>query len=563
MKVRHVWSIALVTSAALIGACSDGQSATDDDSDGSGASSSGAAGPGGGIAGPGVGGGGPGVGGGGPGSGGSATGGGMMMSECYSPGDCGDPAAEICSLATETCEASECDPTAMQPAGCAGADPFCLEQRTGSGNGACYEICDPYDVACPGGMECVSLAPGQEIGVCHNPGGATAGQPCNPGPHPEDTWLTNSGCAAGHTCSDDGNGNDVCFETCDFFGTPDCSGTAVCYPGGICDEPEGGAQDAVAVGADCTGASGGELCGLTGGRDGYEGTCQDIGEGMICHPYCDAVGKYTCPAPFDSCYNVFGPPLENSVGLCGSPPATGCNNATDCDDSMTEICDVESETCQGSECDPNATQPGGCAGTDPICLLQDPMAAIGACYETCDPYDTPCPGGGPSACENNTFSQSFGVCMNAGTGAPGMACSPLVGTTWGTTTGCVPGYQCISNECQQTCDFFGAPTCNGATVCTLFGICELPGGGTWDNVALGDPCVGASGGEDCGLIGGHDGYQGVCFDFGDQPIGETDPLCRPICSFDDNTCAGSPWDGNCYDLFQAPHEGDIGTCLLP
>jgi hypothetical protein len=458
----------------------------------------------------------------------------------------------VCSVETQTCQASQCDPNADAPGGCTGTRPYCFEQHRLSGIGACYELCDPYDVACAGGLECVSVSDGQELGVCQNPGSGTVGAACDPSAHPDDAWMTNSGCAAGLACVDD-----VCLATCDYFGTPNCSGAAVCFPGGTCGTPEGGAYDAVAVGGDCLGASGGERCGYTGGRDGYEGECQNIGDGqgMVCHAHCDAAGKYTCAGAMDVCYDVLPAPRTGSVGLCGAPAASGCVNASDCQ--ANEICDVETQTCQSSECDPAAAQPGGCAGgTDPVCRAQNPGATVGACYEQCDPYDAACPAGPDSECVSDTPSQSSGVCLTPGTGTTGQPCSPLPGIAGSTSSGCAAGNVCLGNVCRQTCDYFGAPTCDAATVCQLSGYCDLPGGGTWDTVAIGSDCTGASGGEDCGLIGGHDGFQGACNDLSDG-LGM---ICRPYCSFVDNTCDVSPFDGACHDVFPEPLKGDVGTC---
>jgi len=246
---------------------------------------------------------------------GGAGGGGTNFG-CLTAADC--PMAMVCDPVTTQCVANQCNPSLMQPGGCAGTDPVCLEQTLNSGFGACYELCDPFDTPCPNALECDPNGFGQDLGVCMQPGTATKGQPCTPDPT-AGAWTITSGCAAGHTCRQDANNNNqlTCFETCDFFnfGGASCPGTDVCLPGGLCLPPANTGYEMVALEGACAGAVGGELCALNG--DGYTGACNDFGSGMICHAFCTAAKLCTyAGATLTSCNDVFAPPLQGVVGAC-------------------------------------------------------------------------------------------------------------------------------------------------------------------------------------------------------------------------------------------------------
>ncbi len=345
------WGFALVIGAALAGACTTTSSGnTDDDSSGGNnpgtggmtstggtgntggmISTGGMGGTGGGntggMGGDNSGGAGGGNTGGAGGTGGGNTGGmggmggmggqgGTPIVNCNTASDCNN--AEVCDVTSAQCVGSQCNPALTQPAGCVGTDPICIEQLETSGYGACYEACDPYDQACPGGLECRTNTYGQWFGVCQNPGTGTKGQPCSPAGLDANGWTISSGCVAGHVCLEDGN-MQKCYQTCDFFnfGGASCPGAEVCQLGGFCLPPTNDGFENVALEAPCNGATGGEYCGLNG--DGYTGSCQDLGDGlgMVCHAFCSAD---PCPgSTHTECYDVFGPPFTGDVGACSIP----------------------------------------------------------------------------------------------------------------------------------------------------------------------------------------------------------------------------------------------------
>ena len=70
----------------------------------------------------------------------------------------------------------------------------------------------------------MTVTVGQELGVCFNPGSAATGAACDPAPNLDDSWMTNTGCALGNACLEWDSSTYECVETCDFFGTPSCTG---------------------------------------------------------------------------------------------------------------------------------------------------------------------------------------------------------------------------------------------------------------------------------------------------------------------------------------------------
>jgi cysteine-rich repeat protein len=228
---------------------------------------------------------------------------------CLNASDCGDTSLYVCDVATQTCRPSQCTYSSTScGVGCTGTDSCCLEQTAGSDVGACYDVCDPYDLACPGSLECLNLRFNQGIGRCLQAGTSTVGQFCS-------SSDTGTGCAAGATCLDDGT-NNRCYEVCDFFGTPTCSGGNTCYLGGYCDTPPAVSHN-VAFGATCpSGATNGEECAPNG--DGFQGGCYDLGAGMICYQFCQ-LSSYSgsvTPCQSGTCQEAFNPPLQGDVGLC-------------------------------------------------------------------------------------------------------------------------------------------------------------------------------------------------------------------------------------------------------
>ncbi len=197
---------------------------------------------------------------------------------CGDPADCGDVNSFICDVNTQTCQATQCTPAAGNcGTGCTGVTACCFEEETGTGLGACFELCDPYDFACPTGLDCTNVNSNQGAGFCQQPGPAAMGAVCT-------ASSVGTGCVAGSTCLNDG-ANDACFEVCDFFGsTPSCTDAASsCHVGGYCDTAE--AVNAANIGELCTGTPAAwDPCHAKG--DGFAGICVNPGSGLECVELC-------------------------------------------------------------------------------------------------------------------------------------------------------------------------------------------------------------------------------------------------------------------------------------
>jgi cysteine-rich repeat protein len=227
---------------------------------------------------------------------------------CGDPIDCGNVNSFVCDVDSETCSASQCTYDANScGTGCTGTDPCCFEQTTGSGVGACFEICDPYDTPCPTGLECSNLNVNQGAGLCQNPGTVAVGAPCTP-------TTISTGCAPGGICLND-SGNNLCFEECDFFGTPACGDAgSSCWPFGYCDAAP--TVNAATIGQECIGATVGDPCHPNG--DGFLGSCQDNAGTLECYQLCQLWSRSgnvrACTT--GSCNDVFSGDWEGDIGLC-------------------------------------------------------------------------------------------------------------------------------------------------------------------------------------------------------------------------------------------------------
>ncbi len=228
---------------------------------------------------------------------------------CIDSTDCGNTSTYVCDVDTQTCSVNQCTVSSTDcGTGCSGSDPCCLEQETGTGAGACYEFCDPYDAPCSGGLVCDNVVYNQGAGICLNPGSAAIGASCTGSD-------TDTGCASGGICLNSG-GNSTCFEVCDFFGTPTCSGTDACYPLGYCDAPI--AINSAAIGAACgSGSTAGDPCAPNG--DGFLGTCQDDGTtAMFCFQLCQLWSRSgtVTPCTTGTCQDAFSGDWAGDIGLC-------------------------------------------------------------------------------------------------------------------------------------------------------------------------------------------------------------------------------------------------------
>jgi len=228
---------------------------------------------------------------------------------CTDPVDCGNVNAFVCDVDTQSCQPNQCTVQAGTcGTGCVGTDPCCIEQEAGTGLGACYEVCDPYDTACPAGLECSNVAYNQGAGFCLHAGTAAIGATCAP-------TEVDTGCVPGGLCLNDA-GTNRCFRECDFFGTPICNAGDSCYPFGYCDT-------ALAVNA----ANFGQPCGAAAtaadpchpNNAGFLGTCQDGGGGTLyCYQLCQLWSRSGVVAPCLTgiCNDAFTGDWAGDIGLC-------------------------------------------------------------------------------------------------------------------------------------------------------------------------------------------------------------------------------------------------------
>jgi cysteine-rich repeat protein len=225
---------------------------------------------------------------------------------CEDPVDCGDVDSFVCDVESETCQATQCTPVAGTcGSGCTGATACCVEQETGTGLGACYQGCDPYDFACVNGLECTNLAFNQGGGYCQLPGLATVGASCT-------RTSVSTGCTQGNVCLNLGTA-DLCYQDCDFFGTPTCGGGNTCYLGGYCDTAE--AVNVAILGQVCAGAAAYDHCHPNG--DGFSGVCAP--GSLVCTQLCQlwSISSNVTPCTTGVCNDFFtGTLYEGDVGAC-------------------------------------------------------------------------------------------------------------------------------------------------------------------------------------------------------------------------------------------------------
>ncbi len=231
------------------------------------------------------------------------------ITTCGDPADCGDVNAFICDVNTQTCQAGQCTPAASScGTGCTGATACCIEEEAGTGLGACFELCDPYDFACPTGQECTNVNSNQGAGLCQQPGTEAVGAACA-------ASTVNTDCVTGSACLYDGSSN-VCFEVCDFFGTPTCTDAASsCHMGGYCDTAE--AVNAANIGQACSGATAWDPCHAK--SDGFAGVCLDPGTGLECYELCQiwSLSGTVTVCTTGNCNDALtGTAFEGDIGLC-------------------------------------------------------------------------------------------------------------------------------------------------------------------------------------------------------------------------------------------------------
>ncbi len=192
-------------------------------------------------------------------------------------------------------------------------------------------------------------------------------------------------------------------------------------------------------------------------------------------------------------------------GTGGTGGTTGCQNAEECSNPATMICNPKTFQCQAGQCTATSQCPNNEA-----CLGQVPSAAVGACYPQCTPYATGTGCASTHDCVPYLLDGTEGACFQKGTTADGAACADTdVGT------GCVAGSICVRDSgvrvCRRQCNFFASsPACVASQRCALGGVCIAEGG---DAAALGAACsVASAAGEICGNDG--KAWRGTCQDLG-------------------------------------------------
>lgn len=250
-------------------------------------------------------------------------------------------------------------------------------------------------------------------------------------------------------------------------------------------------------------------------------------------------------------------------GLCFDVPAWTfdtqpvhggpCVSAEDCPNEVDQICDVETKTCQPSECNLFFDPPF--CDADQVCMSQygplvdhdESGSAMGACYPTC----TPGPAGTQGDCEAGATCfpldpiQTFGMCLATGGPEVGEACDPT-----DVSTGCAAGALCAGEPptCHAICDYLTVDNdCPSGTYCSILNLCEPLAAG--DDAPVGALCdATAPFLADCGPEG--DAFRGLCFATFDEAAS-----CRRVCKTADPQCPGGL---SCIATFSNP---DVGLCM--
>ncbi len=168
----------------------------------------------------------------------------------------------------------------------------------------------------------------------------------------------------------------------------------------------------------------------------------------------------------------------------GSIP--GCYVGADCD-GASEVCDPTTRECVPYQCNALIACPASMT-----CADQNPNAAGGACYPSCQPFE---PGGGgcPAGqeCRAGRIDGSIGLCFTPGTNPLGQPCVDSI-----VSTDCVPGLWCFKTSssafiCAEPCDYWGdSKLCTGNLRCHPDLVCAPLSSALL--VAIGEPCGGAS-----------------------------------------------------------------------
>ncbi len=232
---------------------------------------------------------------------------------------------------------------------------------------------------------------------------------------------------------------------------------------------------------------------------------------------------------------------DDSGGTAGGGGSGGggatCDEATDCGDPTTMVCDPVQGRCVAGQC----TNTVGCKKGE-TCRLQQQGAAIGACYLECVFNGRPCPGDATCRVSPNDNS---GFCWNAGAATEGQSCQSTP-----VNTGCALGLVCAidagQNVCREQCSYWSAsPGCPSSQHCAANSLCFAQSG---DSAAIGESCAsGATAGDPCGSDGG--AWRGSCVSDG------AGHRCTKVCRV--AVSADCPSGKTC----QLTAGDDVGLCL--
>lgn len=230
-----------------------------------------------------------------------------------------------------------------------------------------------------------------------------------------------------------------------------------------------------------------------------------------------------------------------------------CESAEECPNEAVQICEPLTATCGPAQCSLTGDPPY--CGAEQVCLSQlfDPDqtvsgAAVGACYDTCNPTNIGSCGDG-SVCRPLGPTQDLGVCYRSGTATIGAFCTPR-----DISTECEVGAVCTGEpgECARICDFLTPDSgCDEERYCSLANLCEKAE--TGDAAGIGEVC--SSGSPElveCGIEG--DAFRGLCTKFFFE---DTDLICERLCRTADPDC---PAEQECLGLFSNPV---VGICRAP
>jgi len=208
---------------------------------------------------------------------------------------------------------------------------------------------------------------------------------------------------------------------------------------------------------------------------------------------------------------------------------------------MTQICDAKTGVCVAGQCSGDTAD----CGTGKLCVQQVNAVAVGACYDDCVPYLTPC-SEPTNECVPIFLDDSQGVCLPRGNAADGTTCQASQ-----INTGCSAGDLCVRESggpiCRKQCEYFAAaPACAAASRCSMGDICTPA---AFDPAKLGELCAPETAvGSDCG----DDGHalRGIC---GNRGAGVG---CYPVCRIDAQDCAAN---SACTPVFSSIPE--LGVCF--